>query len=429
LAPIAAYVTGWFNFLGNAAGDASFAASWAQFLASAILAATGEDGPELNNKHICGISIGVLFVWSLLNLARIDQVGWINNIAAVVQFGSVFVIIVCVLVMSDSLQSADFVFTKYYNTTGIEEKSYVGAIGLLGILFSFSGFEASAHMAEETHGARSSAPRGVINTCLATGLCGLGYILALLYATDDIDIIADEENSVTGTAAVEVFIRSCGRAGGAGLAFLVVLNLWFSGVSSVTVTGRITYALARDGAFPYSPFLAKTFPKMRSPANSIMMVFVFDALLLLLQLGDNSSIAFENIVGITVIGFQVSYALPILFRLMFVRGDIKDASLSLGKWSVPLGVISVIWLFGTSTLFFLPVSKPLNKETMNYSCVVIGGVAVLAAIYWIVWGRHVFVGPRRFHHHVVPSARPSSPSGVQMVNVSPSRVDPELSAP
>ncbi len=47
-------------------------ASWAQFLASAILAATGEDGPELNNKHICGISIGVLFVWSLLNLARID---------------------------------------------------------------------------------------------------------------------------------------------------------------------------------------------------------------------------------------------------------------------------------------------------------------------------------------------------------------------
>jgi hypothetical protein len=55
--------------------------------------------------------------------------------------------------------------------------------------------------------------------------------------------------------------------------------------------------------------------------------------------------------------------------------------------------------------------------------------AVRHRSYWIVWGRHVFVGPRRFHHHVVPSARPSSPSGVQMVNVSPSRVDPELSAP
>lgn len=56
-------------------------------------------------------------------------------------------------------------------------------------------------------------------------------------------------------------------------------------------------------------------------------------------------------------------------------------------------------------------------------------LAVRHRSYWIVWGRHVFVGPRRFHHHVVPSARPSSPSGVQMVNVSPSRVDPELSAP
>ena len=47
----------------------------------------------------------------------------------------------------------------------------------------------------------------------------------------------------------------------------------------------------------------------------------------------------------------------------------------------PVWLWQVIWLFGASTLFFLPVSKPLNKETMNYSCVVIGLVAVLAAMY------------------------------------------------
>ena len=144
----------------------------------------------------------------------------------------------------------------------------------------------------------------------------------------------------------------------------------------------------------------------------------------------------------------------------------------------PVWIWQVIWLFGTSTLFFLPVSKPLNSEQGNHELLLCrhwwrrrlgcyvrtpccarclprclcyplallffrqssmglcGGrravrlsFAVRHRSYWIVWGRHVFVGPRRFHHHVVPSARPSSPSGVQMVNVSPSRVDPELSAP
>ena len=71
----------------------------------------------------------------------------------------------------------------------------------------------------------------------------------------------------------------------------------FSGVSSVTVTGRITYALARDGAFPGSHFFARVNEKLRTPVNSIMMVFIFDACLLLLQLGDNSAVAFNNIVS------------------------------------------------------------------------------------------------------------------------------------
>ena len=71
----------------------------------------------------------------------------------------------------------------------------------------------------------------------------------------------------------------------------------FSGVSSVTVTGRITYALARDGAFPGSHFFARVNGKLRTPVNSIMLVFIFDACLLLLQLGDNAAVAFNNIVG------------------------------------------------------------------------------------------------------------------------------------
>ena len=73
--------------------------------------------------------------------------GWINNIAAIVQFGSVIVIGITILVMSgDTLQSGDWVFGDYENETGKDEKSYIGAIGLVPILFSFSGFEASAHM-------------------------------------------------------------------------------------------------------------------------------------------------------------------------------------------------------------------------------------------------------------------------------------------
>jgi hypothetical protein len=102
--------------------------------------------------------------------------------------------------------------------------------------------------------------------------------------------------------------------------------------------------------------------------------------------------------GITVIGFQTSYAIPIFLKLLFYKDSLPHfhgAGVSLGAWSWPLGVISCVWLFGTSILFFLPQEKPVNKESMNYSCVVVGGTAFIALVYWLVYARHKFTGPKR----------------------------------
>jgi len=62
---------------------------------------------------------------------------------------------------------------------------YVSCIGLLLCLFSFAGYEGGAHMAEETKNASSSAPKGIILTCIVTGITGLVYIAGLLYACNN----------------------------------------------------------------------------------------------------------------------------------------------------------------------------------------------------------------------------------------------------
>eukprot|EP01032_Pedospumella_encystans_P027426 gene27426-30999_t len=89
-APLASYVCGWFNFVGNAAGDSSFAYFFAQFLNSAIKVSGGNpyfDDVTDNEDNTVGISIAILLVWSLLNVFRVDQVGWINNVAAFLHAG------------------------------------------------------------------------------------------------------------------------------------------------------------------------------------------------------------------------------------------------------------------------------------------------------------------------------------------------------
>jgi amino acid transporter len=76
------------------------------------------------------------------------------------------------LVVTPSLNSVGFVFTEAAINTPSETTGYLLATGMLSILFSFSGYEASGHMAEETTDSVKAAPRGLIRTCVATALAG-----------------------------------------------------------------------------------------------------------------------------------------------------------------------------------------------------------------------------------------------------------------
>jgi amino acid transporter len=95
---------------------------------------------------------------------------------------STFIIVAAIMIASPQLSSSEFVFTKFNNGTGMPNVGYVCCIGLLMCLFSFSGYEGGAHMAEETKNASSSAPKGIVLTCIASAFTGIIYIIGILYA-------------------------------------------------------------------------------------------------------------------------------------------------------------------------------------------------------------------------------------------------------
>jgi amino acid transporter len=104
---------------------------------------------------------------------------------------------------------------------------------------------------------------------------------------------------------------------------LLVINIFFAGFSSMTLTSKIKFAMARDGAFPKYGFLYKVNSQTKAPARIIGFVFVLDVLFCLLQL--ISTTAFEAITGISADSFQISYAIPILCRLTVSKQTFKRA--------------------------------------------------------------------------------------------------------
>lgn len=185
---------------------------------------------------------------------------------------------------------------------------------------------------------------------------------------------------------------------------MLIINIFFAGFSSMTVTSRIGFAMARDGGLPFSKFWYKINPKTLTPDRIIFLVFFMDIALCLLPL--ISETAFNAITSITCIGYQISYAIPIFLRLTWSRKTFPRSDFHLGPFSEVIGWISVTWLFITSIFFIMPSAFDENgyqtATNFNYTCVVVGGVSIIALIYWYLpapyGARHFFVGPKRDDH-------------------------------
>lgn len=89
--------------------------------------------------------------------------------------------------------------------------------------------------------------------------------------------------------------------GALAMTVMLLINLFFAGFSSMTVTSRIGFAMVRDKALPFSGFLYKINEKTKTPYRIIFLVFISDVLLCLLPLVNE--LAFAAVTSITTIGY------------------------------------------------------------------------------------------------------------------------------
>lgn len=102
----------------------------------------------------------ILLLHALVNLRGVRLVSILNFVSVVWHLAGVAVIVAVLALVPAHHQSAAFVFTHFANGTGWHNSIYVSAVGLLLAQYTFSGYDASAHLSEETTGASVAAPRG-----------------------------------------------------------------------------------------------------------------------------------------------------------------------------------------------------------------------------------------------------------------------------
>ncbi|KAJ3006844.1 hypothetical protein HKX48_009451 [Thoreauomyces humboldtii] len=397
--PLASWVTGWFNLMGQVACTAGIDFALAAIICQ-LVALNVSDYTPLPYHQILVLA-GVLVLHALLNTFAIKIVNFLNYVSVWWHIIGVAVIVISILVKAPSHQSASYVFTQFRDGTGgwgaVAGNGYVVLIGLLTAQFTMTGFDASAHLTEETKNAAVAGPVGIVLSILVSAIVGWIYLLGLTFSIQDENAVAGGANpdgSANVGGVIQIFLDTTGTRGATLLGLIVAGAMFWCGMSSVTSNSRMIYAFTRDGALPFSKFWHQINPNTHTPVHAVWLAAFLAFVLCLPVLGNTT--AFAAVTSVATIGLFISYALPILARLTLGRRTFVKGPVHLGRLSFVIGWTAVLWTAFITILFVLPAGYPVTAANMNYASVMVGFVLLVSFGWWVIPGgaRTWFKGPR-----------------------------------
>jgi amino acid transporter len=390
------WATGWFNLVGQIAVTASIDYGLATYIGFMVGV---YDSSFTSNVHwVLLFYAAVLALHGALNTFRVKLVTALSSVSVWWHVAGTAVIVVALLAVPSHHQSAGFLL-RSKNLTGWSGPfagSYVFLIGLLLAQYTLTGYDASAHMSEETQGAAQSGPRSMMRaiyvSIVAAFILNLAMTLAIQGGDKQYASVA-AEGSVAGA---QIFLDALTGAGGKLLVLICIGAQFFCGLASVTANSRMVYAFSRDGAVPGHQLWHRINARTRTPTNSVWFAVGAAFVLGLPSLYQHGgvSVAFFAIVSIGTVGLYISYVIPVFLRLR-MGADFEPGPWHLGRWSRPIGIISVTWVVIITLLFFAPDFYPWKTlDDFNFAGPIF--VAILAAVFiwYAVSARKWFTGPK-----------------------------------
>jgi amino acid permease (GABA permease) len=388
------WTTGWFNLIGQIAITASIDFALANFIGGFLVLTTDYVPHPGSLLFIYGV---LLVAHGVLNTMGIRITALLNDISVWWHLIGVGVFVVFLLVLPDHHASAKFVFTDFQNNTGWNGAGsgiYVFFIGLLLAQYTITGFDASAHMTEETENAAVAGPKGMVTSVWLSGVAGYVLLLAVTFAIrPGFDTVTAAGSLIT--APIPILLDAIGSGGTKVLVGIACVAQFFCGNASLTANSRMLYAFSRDGAVPGHKWWHRINPRTRTPTNSIWIcaVLAFLAGVPSLREAGGFPATFFAIVSIGVIGLYIAYIIPVFLRLRqgesFQRGPWH-----LGRWSYIVGWTAVTWVVFISIYFLLPQFSPITLASFNYAPVALAILMIFVWGYWFLSARKWFTGPQ-----------------------------------
>jgi amino acid transporter len=407
------WITGWFNIVGLVGIVAGVGYGAAIFLQATLadygVHVIGIDFTTANPKTILHeyflLFLIILVLYTIVNIFADRLLAIFNNISVGWHVLGVLVIIGLIAFVPSHHQSASFVFGQRFNNSGFHGGAtgggffwlYVLPLGFIMTMYTMTGYDASAHTAEETRGAAKAAAQGVWRSIFYSALAGWILLLALLFAATHVKAI-----TAAGGGAIPVVNTGLSAWSAKFVLIIFTVGQLFCGAAGLTSCSRTWYAFSRDRGMPgWSMFRRLT--AKRVPFNAVIASSVAALIITIpAYFGNKVGVpwAYYAITGICTVGLYLAYIIPVYLRLRM--GDkFQPGPWTLGrkyKWvnigAIAFVVLVVYSLDGPTSVIGAPWNKGFDISYFNYTPLVLL-VGLIVGIWWWLGAKNRYHGPVR----------------------------------
>ena len=387
------WLTAWFNLLGLVFVVSSvdvflYLVFFKGLLVDTVLGGNflGMDSSTWGIWHQHAFVAVALITQALLNHYGIQITTKLTDLSGYLIFALTIVFIIALFVFSPVANldfSRLFTFTNYTGAPGGEviptttpSLFLAFFFGLIYVMYTITGFDASGHTSEETHDAQVNVPKGMWTSVFYSWTFGLVMVAAFILTMPSIDEGAAQGfNSffyIWSASLMPYWLKLILAIG------FVVVN-YICALAGLTSTSRMMYAFARDGGLPASGFFSHINTQTRTPTYAIWtaIILAFASTLY--------ADAFLVLATGCAVFLYISYMIPVIAGL-FAEGKTRTVKgpFNLGAWSKPIAILSGIGVALLTTTGFFPPNQRVFYLTV--------AMLVVLPIAWFAGVRNIFEG-------------------------------------
>ena len=426
-----AWITAWLNMVGQITITAGVNIAAAIYLIGAVTRIFGI--PPDTNIPVFGsltnwyfqvfVMVLITIPQVLINIFGIRLTARLNNFSVWWHVGGVFLIVLLLTFFGSSHNSASFLLQSAPTVNPLDASSaelspgniapalvigdfklpsplfaifpalkdfyhaapflLVFVLAMLQAQWTYTGYDASAHIAEETVMARLNCAWGVFLSVAVSAIVGYLLLLVLTWCIPNGNIAATVNDPYP---VLQIVYGNLSNALGHTVAIIIGGAMWLCGASAITSMSRMWYAFARDGGMPAWRLLSRVSGAYRTPVWAVVICTLLAVALCVY------AAAFSVITSISTVTLYLAYVIPIYLNWRNRRrnrGEFASpatAPWNLGRFAGPINIVAIIWTVFIAVIFSIPPNELVLWSMLS--------LCVLLTCYWKFHAKRHFRGPQ-----------------------------------